>query len=287
MSFWNYIPPEILFQFGSFTIYTYSVLLGVAVIVGYLMTVYLAHKYEMVLRRQLVVHVDYLFFWLLLFGVIASRLLYVLYHLDFFIPRPWEIIALWHGGWVWHGAFLAGLLVTFVYTWRHKLPFWLMVDIMTPGLVLGQAIGRWGNYFNQEAYGLPTSLIWGIPIEFAQRVTGYEGFSHFQPTFLYESLFALALFIGLFIASRILLFRFVHRSNREVRFMHFGVIFLSYALLYSFGRFLIEFLRIDIVPVIAGLRMPQWISLAVMAVAMILLIRHLLRDQEESDRLSL
>ena len=144
-----------------------------------------------------------------------------------------------------------------------------------------------GNYFNQEAYGLPTSLIWGIPIEFAQRVTGYEGFSHFQPTFLYESLFALALFIGLFIASRILLFRFVHRSNREVRFMHFGVIFLSYALLYSFGRFLIEFLRIDIVPVIAGLRMPQWISLAVMAVAMILLIRHLLRDQEESDRLSL
>lgn len=279
MSFFDYLPPAVLFQIGSLTVYTYSLLFAAAAIIGYLMTVYLAHKYEAVLNRPLVVHVDYLFFWLLLFGVLAARALFVLYHFEFFVTNPWEIVAIWHGGWVWHGAFLAGLLVTFVYTRRHKLPFWLMVDIITPGLVLGQAIGRWGNYFNQEAYGLPTSLIWGIPIDFASRVTGYEGFTHFQPTFLYESLFSLVLFIGLFIASRIVLFRFIERSKKTARFMHFGVIFLSYAVLYSLGRFLIEFLRIDLVPVVAGLRMPQWISLGIIIAAIVaLLIRQTTKD---------
>ncbi|MDP2656017.1 MAG: prolipoprotein diacylglyceryl transferase [bacterium] len=287
MSFWNYIPPEILFQIGSFTVYTYSVLLGVAIVLGYFITLYLARQYEKVLDRPLMVHVDYLFFWLLVFGIIASRLFYVFYNIDFFITQPWEVLALWHGGWVWHGAFLAGIVVAFVYCRRHKLPFWLMVDMISPGLVLGQAIGRWGNYFNQEAYGLPTHLAWGIPIEFARRATGYEGFSQFHPTFLYESVFSLVLFIVLFIATRVVLFRLAKNVKKEARFMHFGVIFLGYAVVYSLGRFLIEFLRIDLVPVFAGLRLPQWICLAIILAGIILIAGRLLHDRRESDTLSL
>src|SRR4029077_873889 len=88
----------------------------------------------------------------------------------------------------WHGGLIAGLIALIIVARRKKLSFWLLADVIAPGLALGQAIGRWGNYFNQELFGKPTSLPWGLPIDVANRPVGYTQVKYFHPTFLYESL---------------------------------------------------------------------------------------------------
>ncbi|MBI4249973.1 prolipoprotein diacylglyceryl transferase [Candidatus Uhrbacteria bacterium] len=205
-----------------------------------------------------------LFFFVLLGGIVGGRALFILYHLSYFIEYPFEIPAIWHGGWVWHGAAAGGGIALYTYARFKHVSFLRLADVIVPGLAIGQAIGRWGNYFNQEAYGLPTSLPWGIRIDFENRIAGYETFTAFHPTFLYESLWDVALFVFLFI--------FAFRYSREGALARNpGTLFALYLILYSAGRFMIEFLRIDTVPVIVGLRAPQWISLILIAAGLFLL----------------
>ena len=122
------------------------------------------------------------------------------------------------------------------------------MDIIVPGLILAQAIGRWGNFFNQELYGYPTSLPWGIYIDPANRLPGYEAYSHFHPLFLYESLwnlmgFGILLFINRKYGSRLLA----------------GELTLGYIMYYSVGRFILEGMKID-VWTIAGVPTARWIT---------------------------
>lgn len=184
----------------------------------------------------------------LITGVIGARALFVLYHFDYFVNAPSEIIAFWHGGWVWHGGLIGGAIALFFCAGKSAKNFLLLADLFAPALALAQSIGRWGNYFNQEAYGLPTSAWWGIPIDPANRVAGFEATSTFHPTFLYESVADIALFAFLLALSL--------RKNTLAP----GVIAAIYLIIYSAIRFGIEFFRIDLVPVFLGLRAPQWIS---------------------------
>ena len=124
------------------------------------------------------------------------------------------------------GAIIGGALGLIIYTRWKKLGTLRWLDIFAPGLILAQAIGRWGNFFNQELYGYPTDLPWGLYIDPAHRLAGYESFSHFHPLFLYESLWNLLGFVGLMEVGR-----------KLSSLLRDGDIFLLYVIYYGVGRF--------------------------------------------------
>jgi phosphatidylglycerol:prolipoprotein diacylglycerol transferase len=132
---------------------------------------------------------------------------------------------------------LGGILALLVFCKIRKLDFWLWADIVAPALLLGQAIGRWGNFFNQEAFGMPTSLPWGIYIDPMNRPAGYASFQYFHPTFLYESIADIILLILLLLIHRLY-------KKRPDKFPY-GLIFATYLGVYAVYRSLIEYYRID------------------------------------------
>lgn len=246
----TWIPSDVLFSIGGVTIYWYGLCVALGIAVAYTIGLLILRRYAKHSEK----HFDRVFFLTFFFGVIGARVTYVLYHLDYFRVFPHESIALWHGGWVWHGGIVAGVLAAYLYCRRYRLSFWTFADASVPGVLLGQAIGRIGNYFNQEAYGLPTSLPWGLPIDPVHRIEGYAWATHFHPTFAYEMILNILLFACLYPLVK----QALTRQRTTVRG---GTVFCIYLFGYSFGRFLIEFLRIDSVPVVLGLRAPQWASI--------------------------
>jgi phosphatidylglycerol---prolipoprotein diacylglyceryl transferase len=246
---------------------------GILIVGGALLGAWVASRYAR-WRGQNPDHVWDVFVWALLGGIIGARLYHVFsspagartgpYY--YFVERPFTTIALfgleipfpsalaiWEGGLGIYGAIVGGALVVWWYTRRHglHLPTWL--DIGAIGLLLGQAIGRWGNFFNQELYGRPTTLPWGITIDPANRLPQFADLpvtARFHPTFLYESLWNLVALIVLLFVSR----RFADRLRP-------GDIFSLYLAAYGLGRFLVEFQRPD-AWTIAGLPTAQWIGLA-------------------------
>ncbi len=230
----------------------YGVMISLGLLAAYGVSFFLAR------HSAFAHHIDRVVLWLFIPAVLCARGLFVLYHPEYFLRYPSEIIAVWHGGWVWHGALLGGLLGIFFYCRRYGVSFFRMLDVCAPGVALGQAIGRWGNFFNQEAYGLPTNMPWGIAIDPAHRLPEFEQFAVFHPTFLYESMFDLALFLFLW---------FVTAKIGKKPAYQTGTVFFLYFLFYSIGRMYIEFLRIDTVPIFVGLRAPQWISLVLIGIS--------------------
>lgn len=261
------------------TISSYGLLVGFGFLAAYGASVYLAR------RIHAEEHVHSVLLWAFVPAVICARGLFVLYHLDYFIAQPGEIIAVWHGGWVWHGALFGGLAGIVLYSRKARVSLLSFLDVLAPGVALGQAIGRWGNYFNQEAYGFPTNVPWALTIDPLRRLPGYEAFATYHPTFLYESAVDAALFLVL---GGLILKRLDPRFRGDDppspggygAAGRSGMVFFIYLLLYSLARFWIEFLRIDIVPVLAGLRAPQWISLGLIVVSIVGLAR-VLRKQKK------
>ena len=174
-------------------------------------------------------------------AVIGARVYYVLFNLDYYKGDFLKMINIREGGMAIHGSLIAAFLVGYFVMRYKKKSFGLYADIVAPAVILGQAIGRWGNFANGEAHGGPTTLPWGILVD-GVRV---------HPTFLYESLWNLGVFIFLVILSR--------------RKKFTGQIILLYGILYSVGRFFIEGLRTDSL-MILGLRTAQLVSLVVIIV---------------------
>lgn len=172
--------------------------------------------------------------WAILLGVVGARAYHVIDYIEYYSAYPIEIFKIWNGGMGIWGAILGGLLGAVIYL-RHKrgrlLPWLDIISVVTP---LGQAIGRWGNFFNKEIFGTPTNLPWGITIPFQNRPKKYQQAEIFHPLFLYESLLDLALFITLFI--------FYKKRSKNYSPGLFIFLYLSgYALI----RFFLEYLRID------------------------------------------
>ncbi|MEK7649077.1 MAG: prolipoprotein diacylglyceryl transferase [Patescibacteria group bacterium] len=258
----DWVPPATI-EIAGITVSLYGLTMALGLVSAYVLMLYLARRSDRAQGTDFENHVDGLFWWSFVCGLIAARLLFVLYHPDFFISAPQEIIAIWHGGIVWHGALVGGIAGSVAYCRLKKISWFGIADLGVPAIALGQAIGRWGNYFNQENYGLPTTLPWGIPIDAMHRIAGYEGFAYFHPTFLYESKFDLMLFAVLFI----ILIRWV--LVKKAAWYRSGMLFAAYLALYSLGRFLIEFLRIDTVPEFWGLRLPQWWSIDLIIISLV------------------
>jgi phosphatidylglycerol:prolipoprotein diacylglycerol transferase len=190
----------------------------------------------------------------MLTGFIGARAYYVAFNWELYAGRPWDIPAIWKGGLAIHGGMLAGLLGAWLYMRARRLPLLPYLDVAAPSVVLAQAIGRWGNFFNSEAYGRPTDLPWKLYIPPERRVPGFERFEFFHPTFLYESLWDVAVFLVLV---------FVLRRRLE---RYPGALFLCYLGLYSVGRFFVEGLRLDSL-MAGGLRTAQLMSLLLIVAA--------------------
>lgn len=253
--FWKtFVPPEILFSFGSVKIHAYGVCFSLALLCGLFCFFYCAKKYQKFPAYPHEKYFDFFIIVLFIGGIIGARLLYILYHGDYFFRFPLESIAVWHGGWVWHGGFIVGMIVLWFFSKKYRFSFLLFADSLVPGIALAQGVGRLGNYFNQEAYGMPTNFFLGIFIEPIKRLPGFEEFSFFHPTFLYESSIDIALFCILFFLT-------VRRFKHNEKNIKAGWLCAMYILMYSLFRFFIEYLRIDSVPILFGLRAPQWISL--------------------------
>lgn len=242
-------PGAIILQIGPLAIRWYGVLIAVAVLLG-------SHiaKREAERRGE---DADQLLNTVAV-GVIAAligaRLYYVFFNWDYYGMSPWKILAIWEGGLAIHGAIFAGVGTGVVFAWRRGLPVATYLDIVGPSLALGQAIGRWGNFFNQEAFGTPTDLPWRLYIDASHRPPALAEYEYFHPTFLYESAWSLLVFCILYFGLR--------KRLAPVK----GGLFLAYLGLYSVGRFFIEGLRIDSL-MLGSLRVAQVVSLILILIA--------------------
>ena len=196
------------------------------------------------------------------FGIVGARLYHVItdWQLYFGPGRdPVDALKIWNGGLGIWGAVALGVLGGYLVARRRKIRFLALLDAVAPGIVVAQAIGRLGNWFNQELFGRPTTLPWGLEIDVEYRPIGFEEFATFHPTFLYELLWNLGV-------AAVLVW-----ADRRFRLGH-GKVFALYVLLYTAGRFWIEALRIDTVNQIGGFRLNNYTSLIVFLAALIWLL---------------
>ena len=189
-------------------------------------------------------------------GLIGARLYYVLFNLDYYQTQPWwRMFAVWEGGLAIHGGLIAGLLTGAAYVRLRDLPLFRYLDIVAPYIALGQAIGRWGNFFNEEAFGRPTDLPWKLYISEPHRPPNLVDVEFYHPTFLYESLWDLGVF---------LLVMGLRRRLEPAP----GATFLAYLGAYSLGRLWIEGLRMDSL-MFGSLRIAQVVSAVAVLVALV------------------
>jgi phosphatidylglycerol:prolipoprotein diacylglycerol transferase len=256
------------FQLGPIYIYFYGILITLGVIAAAYMSARLAPRFGQDPER-----VWDMLIWVLIGGIVGARLWHVFtpppsmveqgLTTAYYLTHPLDLINTRKGGLGIPGAVIGGGLAMFWYTRRHKLSFATWADIVAPGLALAQAIGRWGNYFNQEVYGAPTNLPWAIFIDSQHRLPDFLDQERYHPLFLYECIWNL-------ITMGVLLWLGKRYQDR----LKPGDIFLAYLLMYPIGRFLLEFLRLDSAQ-IAGINANQTL-MAVVAVAagVILFLRH-------------
>ncbi len=237
------IPEAILLHIGPLQIHWYGLLMVVGGLLGFWLVLFLAKQY----KQDKSFFSDLLLYWVI-GAILGARVYYVLYAWDFYKDNLVDVLKIWQGGLAIHGIILGGFIATFIYCRIKKKDFWLTADIVAVGLVLTQIVGRVGNYFNQEIFGLPTSQAWGIPIEIMNRPVEYLQAEYFHPTFLYESL------LNIFVLLVLLFLTSVQIKKHK---WPAGTIFLSYLILYSVVRFSLEFLRIDYSPLVFGVRWAQ------------------------------
>lgn len=201
-----------------------------------------------------------LMIWAIPIAIISARIYYVLFEWGYYSHNVNEIPKIWHGGIAIHGAIIGSVITTYFFARARKLSFWKIADIAAPSLILGQAIGRWGNFMNQEAHGGPVSRAFLENLHLPDFIVNqmYINGSYYHPTFLYESIWDFSGFLLLILLRRVNLRR--------------GEIFLSYLVWYSVGRFFIEGMRTDSLMLTDHLRMAQMISIVLVIAAVVLLI---------------
>ena len=223
---------EIPLPLGPLTLRWYGLLIATAVLIGLYLSSWLAKKRK--LENGLISDLLPL---LVLFSVIGARIYYVAFEWRNYAGSPLKALAIWEGGIAIHGALIAGTLTLILFCRWRRQPFWDVLDVLVPSVALGQAIGRWGNFFNSEAFGVPTDLPWKLFIPTSSRPLLYSDAEFFHPTFLYESIWNFLLFIVLVAVFR----TGIKQSGRVPA----GAMSCLYLIGYSLGRVWIEGLRID------------------------------------------
>jgi phosphatidylglycerol:prolipoprotein diacylglycerol transferase len=250
-------PGPIAFQipqiggFGPLPVRWYGILMATAIVVG----LWWGHRQA---RRDGLPADDLISVgqWAILAGLIGARVYEVIFNWDYYGQYPSKIPAVWEGGLAIHGGLIVGPLVGVLLAWKWHVPVLRGLDVTAPAIAIGQAIGRWGNFFNEEAFGRPTNVPWKLFISPPHRPPGLGQFEYFHPTFLYESLWDFGVFI--------LLVTWLRPRLRA----HPGALFFCYIGLYSIGRFAIEALRLDSFW-LGSFRVPQLASVVGVIIAVI------------------
>ncbi len=244
-------PPASFTLFGR-TIYFYGVLIGLGFLLGIAFCARRAKRFG--LREDDIYDVV---IWLIPFSILGARAYYVLFNLSYYLRHPGELLAVWEGGLAIYGGVIAGALTAALVCRRKKIPLPAMLDCLCYGLLIGQIIGRWGNFLNREAFGAQTAIFCRMGLTAADGTTVYV-----HPTFLYESLWNLG----------VLLFLLWFEGRGRRRFD--GHCITLYLLLYGLGRFWIEGLRTDSLYIgSTGIRVSQALSLVLALGAAALLLR--------------
>jgi prolipoprotein diacylglyceryl transferase len=245
------------FTVGPFVVHIYALF----ILIGIVLAIWIANHRLTKRGGESGVAID-IALWAVPFGIVGGRIFHVLTHLgDYFSDGAdyTAIFRIWEGGLAIYGAILFGLLGAWIGARVAGVRFWSFVDAVAPGVLLAQAIGRWGNYFNQELFGTPTTLPWGLEIDQTNPAypAGLPAGVLFHPTFLYESIWSL---IGV-----------VLLINLDKRFeLRWGKMFALYIAFYSLGRIWTESLRLDPSEVILGLRTNIWSALAGILAAIVI-----------------
>ncbi len=256
------------FNIGPLTIRFYAILIIIGAIAG----AWLASRQAKKHGEDSEIILD-LLPWLLIGGIIGARLWHVFtpsasniaqgVTTENYLKNPIEILKMWKDGLGIPGGVIGGALALIIYTKAKKLSFWQWADFIAPGLLIGQSVGRWGNFVNQEVYGRPSNLPWAITIDPQFRISGFEFVEKYHPLFLYESLLNL-------VGAGVLLL--IDRKFKDKLFK--GDIFFGYLIWYSTVRFALEFLRLDPSPV-NGININQTSMLVVgILAAIVLVLRH-------------
>lgn len=236
----------IAFEIGPIVVHWYGILIACAFLIGVWGTLREA-KLEGINED----HFLNLVIAVIVCAIIGARAYYVIFEWDYYSAHPAEIIATWHGGLAIHGGVIGGIIAACVCAKRYRLRIWQLLDIIAPYLILGQAIGRWGNFFNQEAYGYavdPNVIPWAMYIDGAWR----------HPTFLYESIWDIFGFFLLILASR----------SPKLKEGHIALLYFIY---YSAGRFVIEGFRTDSL-MLGPLRVAQVVCIVAIVASVIIAI---------------
>lgn len=227
---------QIAFRIGPIAVHWYGILIVAGILAATYLSSYLAR-----LRAQDSEFVWDALVWCVLLGVVGARLYHVVTVTPsmgvgrwYYFEHPAQIFAIWEGGLGIYGAVAGGALGLYIATRSAKEPLLKWMDTIVPGLVLAQAVGRWGNYINQELYGKPTDLPWAIYIEPRFRLPGYEMYEFFHPTFFYESMWNLATCLALVYVIWRLRGKLIPGVTTSIYFISYSVV-----------RFLLEFIRLD------------------------------------------
>ncbi|QTC43964.1 prolipoprotein diacylglyceryl transferase [Bacillus sp. V3] len=265
----------IAFQLGPLQVHWYGVIIGLGIALG----LYLAISESKRLGLHPDTFVD-LLVWAIPIAILSARAYYVAFEWDYYSQNPGDIIKVWNGGIAIHGALIGSVITALVFAKIKGISFWKLTDIAAPSIILGQAIGRWGNFMNQEAHGGEVTRSFLENLHLPQFIIDqmYINGTYYHPTFLYESLWNIAGFILLLILRR--------KAN-----LRRGELFLSYVIWYSIGRFFVEGMRTDSLMLTEYLRIAQVISLVLIVVAAALIIfrrksglaRHAYNDKSNED----
>ncbi len=247
----------VAFNLGNLSVKWYGVIMALAIILAVSMAIIEGRK------RQIESDdfVD-LLLWAVPLGYVGARIYYVIFEWQYYAQHPDQIIAIWNGGIAIYGGLLAGLVVLLIFCYKKMLPPFLMLDIITPGVMAAQILGRWGNFINQEAHGGPTTLGFLQSLHLPNFIISQMKINgiYYQPTFLYESFFNL---IGLIL---ILVLR--HRKHLFKQ----GEIFMLYLAWYSVVRFFVEGMRTDSLYLWGSIRVSQLLSLILLVIVIGLFI---------------
>ena len=244
---------RILISVGPITIYWYSFLIFLSILIGLLII-----KKEI---KKTKLNEDFMFdliFYLIPVCIIGARLYYVIFNFDVFKNNLFDIFKIWEGGLAIYGVVISGILFIIYYCKKKKQSILLTLDVLAPCLILGQAIGRWGNFFNREAHGAVTTLKYLQSINLPQFIIDgmYINGNYYIPTFLYESIWCLIGFIILIIL------------RNKLKYKKEGIIMCSYFIFYSIGRFFIEGLRTDSL-YLFNIRVSQLVSIILFIIGII------------------
>lgn len=249
-------PTDVAFNLLGFPVYYYGIILAIAILIGVYCAYCLYKKFYGVKKAQNIIDFSP---YIIIIGILGARFYYCLVNFAYYSNHPLEIFYIRQGGLSIHGVIIIGLLALYYFSKKYRMSFFKLIDVFLCGTALGQSIGRWGNFFNSEAFGTPTNLPWKLFIPISHRPAQYMDFQYFHPTFLYESILDILIFIVLLV--------FFKKFSKYP-----GTLACMYLILYSFARIFVEHFRVDSVLNIYGIPVAQLVSILLIIFASIALL---------------